>query len=163
MGCHRNLWFFSLFRKRGDPVHLTLNILGQFFQVPASKHFHIHCTDPFTGPRGYLTDPIQSLNRLLNDQNDTLLHLFGTGSRIGNDHIHVVQVKLRKHLLLDMHSPDNPPHKENNHQQIGGHGMACHPGDWPFFILRCQVFFHPCSSSCFQDPACLARAHRASQ
>ena len=101
-----DLGLFRLFRKGHYLADLALYVLPQAAHVLALNGLDQDLC-PSLGSRGSnLLDAFQILDRLLDSQNDALLHLLRAGPGIGDDHTDRIQGELGKDLLLDIQGHD---------------------------------------------------------
>jgi hypothetical protein len=110
-----HLGVFGLFRKRANPIHLILNILGQALDVLAFNYFNPEAADAFPGRGSDFLDPFEALDGFLDGQYYPPLDFLLTGAGIGQGNIDPVQIEVGEYFFFDLADQNCPANQKDQH------------------------------------------------
>ena len=117
--------------KRGDGVEPSLDVVNQAAGVGVEIQLDVDHAHALGRRGGDALDPVETLDGLLDPDDDGILDLRRGGPQIGHldgDH---VEGELGEDLLLEVEGGRDPRDGHERHQEIGGDGVACKPLDHP--------------------------------
>ena len=134
---------YRLFRFGGegiDGIDPVLYIVEQFPRLITGIHFYADPGAAFDGTAHYPVDTFQVLDRFLDADGDTELHILGCRAAQGHEHIDDVGFDLRKQVQFQRRFERYKPADDNTEQQqVGGYVVSCKPVDHDFWGVTCML------------------------
>ncbi len=115
--------------KRSNAIHRLIDVLKGFHAVGAGDQFDLNRAGAFPRRGGDFFDPLHAADGFFHRQQNPLFDLGRRRTRIHHAHLDDVELKLRKDFFLDVVGRPDAAADQDDHQQIGGDGVARHPGD----------------------------------
>ena len=116
--------------ERDDPIDLGLDLVQRPADVGARLEPRDDRSEALGRRRFRPVQPLDPPDLLLDAPHDRLLDLRGRRAGVQDKHLHLVQRKLRKHLLHQVPGREQTREDQKEHEHVGGDTVSHHERDW---------------------------------